>query len=188
MPDRRVLGAALIAVLSAARVVESAVAAEEPIFTDATAEAGIDFVYFNGASGEYYFPEIGGAGGALFDYDGDGDLDLYLVQGAMLGSGKTYADALFLLHGPLPLSDRLYRNDREVGADGRARLRFTDVTAASGLTAATGYGIKTAVGDYDSDGRPDLYVTNFGPNQLWRNRGNGTFKDMTARTSTDDPR
>ena len=161
---------------------------EEPLFTDATAEVGLDFVYFNGASGQYYMPEWTGAGGALFDYDGDGDLDLYLVQGAMLPPGKAYAEALFPPRGPLPLSDRLYRNDLKIGPDGRPRLHFTDVTAESGLSAARGFGMGVAVGDYDGDGRPDLYVTNFGSNQMWRNRGDGTFEDTTAKTGTDDPR
>jgi hypothetical protein len=128
-----------------------------------------------------------GAGGALFDHDGDGDLDLYLVQGAMLGPGKTVRDAFRPPQHPLPLTDRLYRNDLEIRPDGTRVLRFTDVSAASGL-AAHGYGMGVATGDYDGDGDVDLYVANFGPNQLWRNRGDGTFEDVTAGSGSDDPR
>jgi hypothetical protein len=136
-------------------------------------------------TGEYYFPEMTGQGGALFDYDNDGDLDLYLVQGSLLGPEETLEDALF----PPPAGsagspiDRLLRND--LGDDGKIRL--VDVTEASGLRAG-GYGMGVATGDLDNDGHTDLYVTNYGPNQLWRNRGDGTFEDITAKAGADDPR
>ncbi len=158
-----------------------------PIFVDRAAELGLDFVHFNGMSGEYYMVEVLGAGGALLDYDNDGDLDVYLVQGAMLGPGKTLGDALFPPRHPPPLTDRLYRNDLEVAPDGTRVLRFTDVTAEAGL-AALGYGMGVATGDYDNDGWTDLYLTHFGPNQLWRNRGDGTFEEVTAETGTGDDR
>ncbi len=156
-----------------------------PIFRDLAAKSGLDFVHFNGMSGELYFPEMTGQGGALFDYDGDGDLDAYLVNGSMLGPGKTLADALFPPRGPLPPRDRLFRNDL-VATDGRPEPRFVDVTEASGLDAR-GYGMGVAVGDYDGDGFQDLYVTNYGPNELWRNLGDGTFADVTEEAGVGDP-
>jgi len=157
------------------------------LFVDGSAASGLDFVHFNGMSGELYFCEMAGAGAALFDYDNDGDLDAYLVQGHMLGPGKSLADALFQPRMPLPLVDQLYRNDLEVRPDGSRALRFTNVTAQSGLRAG-GYGMGVATGDYDNDGWIDLYVTNFGSNQMWRNNGDGSFSDVTAQTGTDDPR
>ncbi len=156
-----------------------------PIFRDLAAKSGLDFVHFNGMSGELYFPEMTGQGGALFDYDGDGDLDAYLVNGSMLGPDKTLADALFPPRGPLPPRDRLFRNDL-VATDGRPEPRFVDVTEASGLDAR-GYGMGVAVGDYDGDGFQDLYVTNYGPNELWRNLGDGTFADVTEEAGVGDP-
>ncbi|HVS66382.1 MAG TPA: CRTAC1 family protein [Thermoanaerobaculia bacterium] len=157
------------------------------LFSDAAGAAGLDFVHFNGMTGEYYMAEVTGAGAALFDYDNDGDLDVYLVQGALLGPGKTMDDALFPPPHPPPLRDRLFRNDLEIGEDGVPSLRFTDVTMASGIDAQ-GYGMGVAAGDYDNDGWIDLYVTNLGPNQLWRNRGDGTFVDVTAETGSGESR
>ena len=134
-------------------------------------------------SGDYSIVEEMAPGGALIDVDQDGDLDLYLVQGRMLGEGKTFDDAIFQPRHPLPLSDRLYRNDLvETGVFG-----FTDVTAESGLSGF-GYGMGVTAGDVDNDGWPDLYVTNYGSNQLLRNRGDGTFEDVTARAGVDDER
>jgi hypothetical protein len=131
-------------------------------------------------SGEFYFVEPLGSGAALFDYDNDGDLDLYLGQGHMLGKGKTLADALMPAPSGERFRDRLYRNDLVVHQDGRRSLRFTEVTEASGLDAR-GYSMGAAVGDYDNDGWPDLYLTNFGADQLWRNNGDGTFTDVTKK-------
>ena len=151
---------------------------EADIFLDATEAVGLDFTYANGSTGEYYFHEMMGAGAALFDFDGDGDLDLYLVQGQVTAPGQA----------PDPeLMDRLYRNDLEALPDGGYRIRFTDVTKASGITAR-GYAMGAAAGDFDNDGWTDLYVTNFGSNQLWRNRGDGTFEDVTGPSGADDPR
>jgi len=139
------------------------------LFVDATVESGIDFVHDNGATGDLLLPEITGAGGALFDYDNDGDLDVYAVQGAALTPGVSR---------PAPPRDRLYRNDGG---------RFTDVTERSGI-AAFGYGMGAATGDFDNDGWIDLYVTNLGSNQLFRNNGDGSFSDVTTAAGADDPR
>ena len=150
-------------------------------FVDRAEAAGLDFVHFNGMSGEYYQPEVMGPGVALIDYDNDGDLDVYLVQGAMLGTG-----APLVAPPPGPLTDRLYRNDLEVRSAGRRTLRFSDVTEASGI-AAGGYGQGVATGDFDNDGWVDLYVTRFGTNRLLRNRGDGTFADVSDPSGTADP-
>ena len=118
------------------------------LFVDATAESGFDFTHINGATGELLLPEVIGAGGALFDYDNDGDLDLFVVQGgALRASGAP---------GPAAARSRLYRNDLSGG-----RARFADVTARSGIVAA-GYGMGATTGDFDNDGWVDLYVTNLG--------------------------
>jgi hypothetical protein len=127
-----------------------------------------------------------GSGVALFDFDNDGDLDIYLIQGQMLGRGKTLADALLPTRMPLPLTDRLYRNDLEVHADGSRTLRFTDVTKGSGLDVRS-YGMGVATGDIDNDGWIDLYRTRLGPDQMFRNNRDGTFTDISARAGTSHP-
>jgi hypothetical protein len=157
---------------------------EGPALVDVAPESGLDFAHWNGMTGAHYLPEVTGSGVALLDYDRDGDLDVYLVQGNLLDPRETAADALTAPPGELPLGDRLFRNDSTGGPAGA--LRFTDVTAAAGI-AATGYGMGAAVGDVDNDGWPDLYVTNLGPNQLWRNRGDGTFRDATAEAGVGVP-
>jgi len=149
--------------------------AEPAAFQDRAAEVGLVFQHRNGAQGRYLLPEIMGSGVALFDADGDGDLDAYLVQGGDLEPGAGAAGS--------PARDRLFRNELvETG-----ELRFVDVTETSGIES-TGYGMGVAAGDFDGDGRVDLYVTNLGPNQLWRNLGDGRFEDVTAATGADDPR
>jgi hypothetical protein len=153
------------------------------VFTDATAAAGLDFVHFNGATGELYFSEMMGAGAALLDYDRDGDLDLYLVQGAMLVSGQDLAEATNAPRGE-PI-DRLYRNDLVRVPGGALEARLVDVTTGAGLREA-GYGMGVAVGDVDNDGWSDLYVLDLGPNQLWRNRGDGTFEEAGAAAGVAD--
>ena len=155
-----------------------------PVFTDRAAETGLDFVQFNGMTGEFYFPEINGSGAALFDFDRDGDLDVYLVQGNLIDSDKSAGDAIFPPAEPLPLSDRLFRNDLDAAT---GELRFTDVTTESGIRA-TGYGMGVSAADFDRDGWVDLYVTNVGPNQLLRNNGDGTFTDVTTESGADDRR
>ncbi len=169
--------AATIVALSA-----GSAAGQSPPFEDVARRAGIDFVHFNGMSGETYFPEMMGAGAAWLDYDRDGDLDLYLVQGAMLGPEKTLEDATYPPRHQLPLSDRLYRNDSSGD-----RVRFHDVTEEIGL-AAHGYGMGVSVGDVNNDGFPDLYLSNFGQNQLLVNDRGKRFVDRTAAAGVDDPR
>jgi hypothetical protein len=154
------------------------------IFTDRAKAAGLDFVHFNGMSGEHYYPEILGSGVALFDYDNDGDLDIFVVQGAMLGPDKKLSDALFAPQSPL--RGRLFRNDSVRHADGTCTLKFTDVTEQSGIDAH-GYGMGVAAADFNNDGWVDLYITNFGHNQMWRNNGDGTFTDVTRKSGTDVP-
>jgi hypothetical protein len=155
-------------------------------FTDRARESGLEFAHFNGMSGRFYFPEIMGPGLGLLDYDADGDLDVFLVQGQMLGPGRTPKDARFPPPGLMPLRGRLYRNDLHVQADGMRALRFTDVTGPSGIDAR-GYGMGVAAGDFTNDGCVDLYLTNFGPNQLLRNNCDGTFTDVSNQSGTDDP-
>ncbi len=154
-------------------------------FVEQADAAGLRFVHFNGMSGEFYFPETLPAGVGLLDYDNDGDLDVYVVQGAMLGEGKTISQALFPPVGQLPPKGRLYRNDLQVRADGTRTLHFTDVTDASGIDAR-GYGMGIATGDVDNDGCIDLYLTYFGrPNQLFHNNCDGTFTDVSKHSGTD---
>ena len=158
---------------------------ESAWFTERAAESGLDFVHFNGASGQVYFPEIMTGGAGLLDYDNDGDLDVYLVQGQVLGDGTTPSDALFPSPGTLSPKGRLYRNDLTVAEDGTRALRFADVTDESALDAR-GFGMGVAAGDIDNDGWVDLYLTHDGPNQLFRNNGDGTFTDISHQSGTAD--
>jgi enediyne biosynthesis protein E4 len=156
-------------------------ASDEPFFAERASAAGIDFVQFNGMSGEYYYPEIMAPGVGLLDYDNDGDLDLYLVQGQMLGQGKTVKDALF---PPKELvKDRLYRNDINTASKGNKTLHFTDVTDQAGIAIQT-YGMGVAAGDIDNDGFVDLYRTGLTEGVLLHNNRNGTFTDITIKSGT----
>ncbi len=156
----------------------SASSGRAAVFAEVAGESGLDFVHDNGMSGRRWFVEMMGAGAGLFDYDGDGDLDLYLIQGGPL-EGAAGQDAP-------AAGDRLYRNDLEAGGGWPS---FVDVTEAAGLAGATGYGMGMATGDYDGDGDIDLYLANWGANQLWRNEGDGSFRDVTAEAGAglDDP-
>jgi hypothetical protein len=147
------------------------------IYDEVAGATGLNFQHFIGASGAYYTPEIMGSGVALLDYDGDGDLDIYLLQGAMLDTTKSLKDMWFpppKEHWP---GNRLFRN--ELIPTGH--LRFVDVTEEeAGVRGNGAFGMGVAVGDYDNDGHADLFVTNFGRNILFHNNGNGTFADVTA--------
>ncbi len=166
------------AVLLACAILAAVPTADEPLFVDDAAAAGLKFTHVNGASGHYYMAEQMGAGVALFDYDNDGDLDVFLVQGGPLDSGSP-------AKSPANTS-RLFRNDLTVGPDGQRKLHFTDVTERAGV-ALQAYGMGAAVGDYDNDGYLDLFVTSFGPETLFHNNGNGTFTDVTAQAGVTDP-
>lgn len=130
-------------------------------FVDVTAEAGITFKHINGATDRKFYLETMGSGAGFLDYDNDGDLDLYIVNGAPLPGFETAG----------PPTNRLYQNN----GDGT----FADVTAAAGV-GDTSYSMGCVAADYDNDGDPDLYVTNFGENLLYRNNGDGTFTDVTS--------
>jgi hypothetical protein len=156
---------------------------QPPLFREAASQTGLRFQHFTGATGEYFMPEIMGSGVAFFDYDNDGDLDIYLIQGAMLDERKKRGETLFPPPRDWKPGSRLFRN--ELVPSGK--LQFTDVTEKSG-TGYLGYGMGAATGDYDNDGDPDLYVTGFGSNVLYRNNGDGTFNNVTKEAGVDDPR
>ena len=129
-------------------------------FTDVTQQTGITFVHTDGSSGRRYIVESVASGIATFDYNGDGRLDILLLNGAPLG-------------GPAPKEpprNALYRNE--------GNWRFTEVTLAAGLDD-TNYHLGVCAGDYDNDGDADLFLSNFGPDILYRNNGDGTFANVT---------
>jgi hypothetical protein len=127
---------------------------------DVTKQTGISFVHTDGSSGRRYIVETVCCGLALFDYDRDGDVDIYFLNGAPLPGTKV----------TVPPKNALYRND--------GNWKFTDVTEQA-LVGDTGYGLGVCAGDYDNDGDQDIYLNNFGPNVLYRNNGDGTFTDVT---------
>ena len=139
------------------------VASQPPIFVDVTEETGIHFKHNSGATDHKHIIETMGSGGVFFDYDTDGDVDLYFVDSGNVRSEKQQA-----------FGNVLYRNE----GDGR----FTDVTEISGI-GDTGYGMAASAGDIDNDGDPDLYVANFRQDKLYRNNGDGTFTDVNIRQS-----
>ncbi len=156
---------AIAAALAVSLELPSGTAQEAPsvTFVDVTAAAGIGFKHDNARSPEKYLIETMGAGAAWLDYDNDGYLDLYLVNSA---ATKAYQP-------PQPLRSALYRNNR----DGT----FTDVTDKAGIAASGLFGMGVAVGDYDNDGYPDLYVIGYGRSLLYHNNRDGTFIDVTAK-------
>ena len=138
-----------------------------PVFTDVTKAAGVDYKIICGDDVTEYLIDVNGEGAAFFDYDNDGDLDIYLANGSSRQSIQS---------GKLP-HDYLLQNN----GDGT----FKDVTATSRL-GDTEWSSGVAVGDIDNDGYLDLYVTNFGPNKLYRNNGDGTFTEIGERAGVAD--
>lgn len=139
------------------------VAAQEPSafqLRDVTAQTGINFKHTDGSTGQRYIVESVSCGLALLDYDNDGDIDIYFLNGAPLGGARMDP----------PPRNYLYRNEGD--------WKFTDVTDEAGV-GDTGYGLGICVGDYDNDGDQDIYLNNFGPNILYRNNGDGTFTNVT---------
>jgi enediyne biosynthesis protein E4 len=139
-------------------------------FVDITSAVGVDFHYLSSHTSKKYLPETMGAGVALFDYDNDGRLDLFLINGAPLND-PTPKGTIPQKSGPA-YWNRLFHQK----ADGT----FEDVTEKAGLQGV-GYGMGVAVGDFDNDGYEDLYVTALGGNKLYHNNGNGTFTDVTEK-------
>jgi len=170
-----------------ARSASSMSRAAASIFKEVAESTGLKFQHYNGMTGKFYLPEITGSGAALFDFDNDGDLDVFLVQGNVLEPNSKPESTQFPWRRTEPPRGRLFRNDLVVGKDGTRTLHFTDVTEKSGIMAS-GYGMGVAVGDINNDGWPDLYITNLGSNQMYLNKGDGTFIDITRKSGTDDPR
>jgi hypothetical protein len=156
LPALGVAAAALVCITAAPA------GGQSPIqFSDVTRSTGITFTHSDGSGGKRYIIEPMSAGVAVFDFDRDGDADIYFLNGAPLKGTEG---------GGTP-TNALYRND--------GGFAFTDVTRAAGV-GDEGFGLGIAIGDYDNDGYSDIYVNNFGPNVLYRNQGDGTFTDVTA--------
>jgi enediyne biosynthesis protein E4 len=169
-PRRALMPVFLMLSLLAGQALRSSDTTVPGKFVDVTSSSGIDFHYQASHTSKKYLPETMGAGVALFDYDNDGRLDIFLVNGAPI-SDPTPAGAVPQKTGP-QYWNRLYHQNQ----DGR----FEDVTEKAGLQGV-GYGMGVAVGDYDNDGYEDLYVTAYGGNKLYHNNGNGTFTDVTEK-------
>jgi hypothetical protein len=161
--------------------------ASSTIFDELADKSGLKFRHYNGMTGKLFLPEVMGAGAALFDFDLDGDLDVFLVQGSVLEPGQQPARTLFPWREKEEPRGKLFRSDLVVGLDGSPVLTFTDVTERSGIRA-DGYGMGAISGDVNNDGWPDLYLCNLGPNHLYLNNGNGTFTDATEKAGADDRR
>ncbi len=146
----------------------SAVEIPQTKFTEVTSALGVHFQYMASHTAKHYLPETMGAGVALFDYDNDGRLDIFFVNGAPIND-PTPKGTVPQKTGP-KYWNRLYHQK----SDGT----FEDVTEKAGLQGA-GYDMGVAVGDYDNDGYEDLYVTAYGGNKLYHNNGHGTLPDVT---------
>lgn len=145
---------------------------KQPLFTNIAEQAGLTVKHNNGMDGNMYFVEMMGPACAFFDYDNDGDLDIYIGQGGPLTDHHDKK----IQHGTL------YRNELNTGT-----LTFTDVTQSSGLIAHD-YSMGIATGDINNDGYVDVYLTNFGNNRLFLNNKNGTFSDITTISNSNDHR
>jgi hypothetical protein len=138
------------------------------IFRDITREAGINFHPDNAASNQKYLIETMGSGCAFLDYDQDGLLDILLINGGETPSHKS----------PKPILNALYHND--------GNGHFTDVTAKAGLGRNRGFGMGVAVGDFDNDGYPDIFISGFPASTLYHNNRNGTFTDVTLQAGVEN--
>ena len=140
------------------------------LFEDSTDESGIQFTNTFGSPEKDHITDVNGSGAAFLDYDRDGFIDIYLVN----GSTREYLDSPGDVNAP---RNALYRNNGDE--------TFTDVTGAAGV-GDQGWGIGVATADYDNDGWTDIYITNYGSNILYHNNGDGTFSDVTARAGVGD--
>lgn len=154
-----------------ALILAATVTAASPIqLEDASSQVdGLKFQHFDGSTGKQYLVEAVSAGLALLDYDGDGDLDIYFLNGAAVGAAENGA-------AERP-RNALFRNDGD--------WHFTDVTEAAGV-GDTGFGLGVAAADYDNDGDQDLYINNYGPNVLYRNNGDGTFSNVAGSAGVEN--
>lgn len=142
-----------------------AAAVNAPLFVDVTQKSGIVWSHFNGQSDDRFLVETTTGGIGFLDFDGDGRMDLLLVNGGQTPHGRS----------PQPVRNALYRNT--------GNGKWEDVTVRAGLARTSVYGMGVAVGDYDNDGRPDVYLTGYPASALFHNKGDGTFEDVTSKAT-----
>lgn len=133
------------------------------VFTDVTQDSGVKFKHYNGKSQRRHIVETMGAGAAFLEYDNDGFLDFYIINGGFVEKRKSR----------VTYGNMLYRNNNGDGT-------FADVTKQAHVGDSS-YGMGVAVGDYNNDGFVDIYVTNYGSNVLYQNQGDGSFVDVTLK-------